>query len=145
MAMVAEDALERAWEGVRKWSNMVFDKVEKRKITWADKQEIKDMRYATSWFQSGKVVKTQVPCDAFNVEGKECTLPDEHCDDKYIYCHRCAACWYALPQYDCKHSMQQCKRKKACRITIMMCRPTSPNTMTVGPHTTAGVSPPLKI
>ena len=29
MAMVAEDALEHSWESVRKWSNMVFDKVEK--------------------------------------------------------------------------------------------------------------------
>ena len=112
MATVAEDALGHAWEGVRKWSNMVFDKVEKSMITWADKQEIKEMRYAISWFKSSRVIKTQVPCDSFNMEGKECVLPDEHSDDKYVYHHRCAVCWYALPHHDCKHSTQQCKRRK---------------------------------
>ena len=112
MAMVAEDALEHSWDGVRKWSNTIFDRVEKHRITWADKQEIKELRYALSWIKSSKIVKDQVPCDSFNMDGKEYDLPDEHTDDKYTYRHRCAACWYGLLMYDCNHPSHLCKRKK---------------------------------
>ena len=112
MAMVAEDALEHAWEGVRKWSNMVFDKVEKRRISWQDRQEIKEMRYGVSWIKGSSVTRDQAPCHEFNVEGRECEKEDEHTDDKYTYRHRCAACWHGLNLYDCKHPATLCKRKK---------------------------------
>ena len=112
LAMVAQDALEYAWEAVRKWSNMVFDKVERRRITWEDAQAIKEMRYAVSWIKGAKVARDQVPCDSFNLEGKECDLEDEHQDDNYMYRHRCAACWYGISLQDCKHTSHLCKRKK---------------------------------
>ena len=112
MAMVAEDALEHSWECVRRGSNMVFDKVEKRRITWEDTQAIKEMRYAVFWLKSSKVIRDQVPCDSFNVDGKDCQLQDEHNDDMYTYRHRCDTCWYGLTLRDCKHLSNQCKRKK---------------------------------
>ena len=51
---VAQVTIDRPWEGVRRWSQLVWDGIEKGNLTWQDEQKIQNFRFSLSLAGSGR-------------------------------------------------------------------------------------------
>ena len=51
---VTHDAMSRPWADVRRWSDFIFDQVEKGQLKWTEKQEIQNFRVEISMTGGGR-------------------------------------------------------------------------------------------
>ena len=80
---VTHDIMERPWEGVRRWSQYVWDAVERGEFKWSDAQLILNKRLAMAMMAGGKQshssntehkgAKVEVICRVFNARGVAAT------------------------------------------------------------------------
>ena len=99
---VAHDAMERPWEDVRKWSQCVWDMVEKGSITWSEDQLIYNQRVNIAMTGGGglkagnhnsdtRASKSEVVCRQFNVR-TGCRHKSHHEENGVRHLHICAFC-----------------------------------------------------
>ena len=98
---VTQDALERPWEGTRKWSQHIRDEVEKGRLAWTDHQSIHNKRCMMAILGSqrpsatGESVKgnsrRECICRAFNSRGG-CRQRSHHDEGQVRFMHLCAYC-----------------------------------------------------
>ena len=92
LQQVCQDAQERPWPAVLKWSNYVFDRLERGELTWQDKEDIQlaRVRIAIS-AQSEAPVEQSVLCPAYN-SGYCRSTTDTHKDGNTTFTHQSAYC-----------------------------------------------------
>ena len=78
---VTHDCMERPWDVVRKWSQRVWDAVERKEFSWGDHQLIQNLRVSiaitgcsksastTTYSADSKPTKSEVICRLFNSRG----------------------------------------------------------------------------
>lgn len=118
---VSVDALTRPWGGVRKWTQSIWDSVEKGWCKWDDARFIQDERVRIS-YTGGAPPASQggqhrpaagssipsFPCKDFNgLSG--CRHASSHEDNGIRYTHSCAYC-EAMGKRS-NHSIQRCRAK----------------------------------
>ena len=116
---VSQDAMERPWVGVRKWSQSVFDDIAGGEFAWSDYQLIQNarVRFAmTAPSQSQAQAKhvgqaKEYLCREFNSRGG-CRQRGDHHDGNVKVLHLCAFC--DAVQRQCTHSVVACERKLSC-------------------------------
>lgn len=123
---VATDILTRPWPAVRRWTQYVWDAVEKGRCKWGDYRYIQDARVRLCYMTapgpvgaSGNIgprtgaptpateVKTVV-CPEFNGP-QGCVFSSDHDDGNIRYSHACAYC-SALGRRSA-HSFQRCRTR----------------------------------
>lgn len=123
---VATDILTRPWPAVRRWTNYVWDSVEKGRCKWNDYLFIQDARVRLSYMTapahlgggsgmgprqgapgSGSEYKSVV-CPDFNAP-QGCAFSSTHDDGMIRYTHACAHC-NALGRRSA-HSFQRCRTR----------------------------------
>lgn len=123
---VATDILTRPWPAVRRWTQSVWDSVEKGRCRWNDYRFIQDERVRLSYMSAppmagpgsstgprsgpsapGSEVKIVV-CPDFN-SPHGCSFSSSHDDGKIRYAHACAHC-NALGRRSA-HSFQRCRTR----------------------------------
>lgn len=123
---VATDILTRPWPAVRRWTNYVWDSVEKGRCKWDDFRFIQDARVRLSYMTGpapiggGSSIGTRGGPSAPGTECKSVVCPDfnsphgcafssSHDDGKIRYTHACAHC-NALGRRSA-HSFQRCRTR----------------------------------
>ena len=110
MREVAEDAIDRPWVGVHEWSKCIFERLERKDISWDNYAEIQRERYKLS-YNAQPIEKQVIPCPAFN--GKGCQSPDTHEDGIYSLRHVCSFCYHAYSAMHNSHNWKTCNARKA--------------------------------
>ena len=114
---VTSDAMERPWATVRKWSQAVFDGIEQGDLTWADYQEIQNLRFriahtgpamSSSKLQNTGPSNNEYLCRDFNSRSG-CRHRGDHTDGSVKILHLCAFC--DAVQKQCIHNVIACDRK----------------------------------
>ena len=133
LRIIAEDTLHSPWQAIRAWTQRVFDKIEKKKLTWDNKQGLHNERSSFSFtsayhtntterdtrtqntYQDNKT-RTRLeaepherPCPVYN-SGRRCNQPQHHQDGPQDVVHACAYCFRVTQTY-LEHTEQQCRRK----------------------------------
>lgn len=124
LSQVSTDAIALPWHGVRKWSQYIWDQIERGKCSWRDKALIQEERVRLSFigqsnaFQphtSGSHIHHQkanelvvVVCSAFNSPAG-CKFQYSHDDGRIKHNHVCAHC-EALGRRS-NHSFQRCRTR----------------------------------
>ena len=92
LRQVCQDTVDWPWPAVRKWSNLVFDQIERGEITWADKQTIQYERMRTVMaVRPDQQMVVTVPCPKFN-EGACQRSVDTHREGSVTFSHVCNYC-----------------------------------------------------
>lgn len=127
---VSTDALVRPWTSVRRWSNFIWDSVDKGRCVWSDTAFIRDARIRISytngapstssngahvWGGSGSQNDmTQVICRDFNnISG--CKFSSSHDAGGLRHVHSCAYCDSVGRRSS--HSIQNCRIKNDSNST----------------------------
>lgn len=123
LSQVSTDAIALPWHGVRKWSQYVWDQIEKGKCSWRDKALIQEERVRLSFIgqSNANPVCTLgnnmnqkandlivVVCSAFNSPAG-CKFQYSHDDGRIKHNHVCAHC-EALGRRS-NHSFQRCRTR----------------------------------
>ena len=98
---VVHDAMERPWENVRRWSQYVWDAVEKGEFKWSDSQLIHNSRVCIAMTSGGRTLqaaqpeskqqRSEVICRAFNSRSG-CRQRSHHDEGTTKHLHICAYC-----------------------------------------------------
>lgn len=116
------DALECPWATVRRWSQYVWDCIEKGTIKWADRDTIQQERVTICLTGGGVVLNQTVPnahrrgqqgvievvCRSYNTR-QGCSYRDSHHDGPVFALHICSYCDHIGRA--CAHSIKECERK----------------------------------
>lgn len=124
---VIRDTRDKSWGVVRKWSQGVFDAIEKGEYTWKDYQIIQNERFRTigggpssssggggqppsaSGGGKSKQVRMEFPCREFN-SARGCRSSNTHTDNGVTYLHCCTYCDSACKKRN-PHSVIDCENK----------------------------------
>ena len=97
---VSTDGLSRPWRDVLRWSQLMFDKVEARELSWKDRVDMQDERVRISMTGGGDETTSKVKgsssnssvaCPEFNGE-RGCKHRHDHMDGSVKSLHVCAYC-----------------------------------------------------
>ena len=98
---VTHDVMVRPWENVRRWSQYVWDAVERREIAWDDTQSIHNHRMTialtgpgrtgTSGSAESRTNRQKAICRPFNARGG-CRHRSHHDEGQVRFLHICAFC-----------------------------------------------------
>ena len=117
---VTHDIMERPWDVVRRWSQRVWDAVEKKHFTWGDDQHIQNLRASIAISGSnkttqgnsnseGKGSKSEVICRMYNSRNG-CRSRSHHDEANVRYLHICAFC-DSLGRHCPGHNVLGCNNK----------------------------------
>ena len=114
---VTHDAMERPWGAVRKWSQSIFDAIERGDFCWADRQDIHNERVRIAMTGPQQSMTSNKPgtgqgaeylCRDFNSRSG-CRHRGDHNEGSVKLLHVCAFCDAVSKQ--CVHSVVACDRK----------------------------------
>ena len=113
---VTHDAMERSWPLVRKWSQHIWDQVEKGYITWADHQAIQNDRVMIMTAPNAPRANTEKAeggareyiCREYQTRNG-CRHRGSHMEGNIRLLHLCAFCDSLSRQ--CNHSVIACAKK----------------------------------
>ena len=126
---VAEDSLILPWSTVRKYSQDVFDEIEKGKLAWDNHAKIQAMRLRATAASGPRTVKStggkpsqgpgssgqshghpkEVACKDFNQE-RGCRHAWDHFNNNIKFMHICVYCWGTMGRSFSGHTLAQCER-----------------------------------
>ena len=121
---VVEDSLVLSWNAVRRFSQNVFDQIEKGKLSWDDSSAIQTLRNRSAVIGDPKgrgsaVTHTtnakqpsdgkDVACQEFNSQ-RGCPFPRDHSDNFRKYLHACAYCLAVTKRMFGGHNATNCER-----------------------------------
>ena len=105
--------MDRPWPAVLKWSNQVFDRLERADITWRDREEIYYDRLRLSLSAHTEAPSQQTaPCPAFNA-GMCRSTAETHKDGMTTFSHACAYCEAVAAPGKHNHSAHLCAKRRA--------------------------------
>ena len=121
---VAHDAIDRQWDEVRRWTQFIWDEVEKDHLRWSDRQLIHNHRvsmaisgskgrgqYTTtnSNHTEGRAQRTEVICRAFNSRSG-CRHRSHHDEGHIRHQHICSFC-DSINRHCTGHNVLGCNNK----------------------------------
>ena len=116
---VIHDAMDRSWEAVRRWTQQVWDAVERQDLRWGDTQLIQNMRVMSaiaagqkataSGAVDHKLGKQEVICRQFNTRAG-CRQRTHHDEGQVRHIHLCAFC-DSLGRHCPGHNVMGCNNK----------------------------------
>ena len=119
---VTHDVMVRPWENVRRWSQYVWDAVERRELSWADSQQIHNHRVTIAINGSGsgrsahpvmdnnqRSNKQELICRSFNTRAG-CRQRSHHDEGQVRLLHICAFC-DSLRRHCPGHNVVGCNNK----------------------------------
>ena len=116
---VTHDIMERPWEGVRRWSQFIWDAVEKGQLKWSDTQLIENHRFCIAMTGGGRATqaaggevkgaKSEVICRAFNSRAG-CRSRTHHDEGQVKHLHICSFC-DSLGRHCTGHNVLGCNNK----------------------------------
>ena len=116
---VSHDAMERPWNAVRRWSQAIFDAVERGDFCWYDRQDIQNERIRIAMTAPLSIANarkqgnassnySEFICREYNTKAG-CRHRGEHTEGSVKLLHICAFCDAVYKQ--CTHSVYSCDRK----------------------------------
>ena len=91
---VSQDVLSRPWHAVRRWSDTIFDKIDRCEIEWCDREAIHYDRIRISVSATGTTDPepcVEVMCPHYN-NGSCAVKGDQHNEGTVRFVHMCAYC-----------------------------------------------------
>ena len=126
LQQIVEDSLIREWSVVRRWSQAMFDKIEKGDHTWEDKShtQLERIRYALLAQKSqhnDRQERREVPCRDFNsLTG--CIHNGPHLGRHVNFIHVCSLCM-SQTRDKMPHIVAGCPRGSRFSITVNIQQP----------------------
>lgn len=112
---VMMDASLYTWEGVRTWSNEIFQQLENKRITW-DSPMVQRERARASWAKSlpPATHEPPVPCPVYNSysDNVQCDLISGHILNGIKQIHTCMICFHVKGLHKSQHTAKNCFSRK---------------------------------